>query len=119
MDAEIPDNHGYQPRDQHIMPHGLAAYFSTLPLRRALENLELASVPARISNSAGLFVCNYLFYRLQELNDRPDSSVVQSGFVHFPYLPEQALSKGASSMDFATMSRGLEVLLVAIADSAR
>lgn len=115
MDAEIPDNDGWQPRDQHIVVDGMAAYFSSLPLRKALHALENAMIPARISNSAGLYVCNFLFYKLQELASSKDSSISQSGFVHFPYLVEQAEAKNAPSMHFTLMTRALEVLLETIA----
>ncbi len=112
IDAEIPDNDGRQPRDEHINPTGLSAYFSTLPLRQMENALTLAQIPVRISNSAGLYVCNFLFYRLQEFCGSAASTVTASGFVHFPYLPEQAAkNSGTHSMSLETMKRALQILL--------
>lgn len=102
MDAEIADNNGFQPREQPIVPGGQNALFSTLPLQTMLQDLRAHEIPARISNSAGLYVCNDLFYRLQTRG-------LKSGFVHVPYLPEQTNDK--PSMPFDTMKRALAVML--------
>ena len=91
IDAEIPDNAGVQYRDQVITPDGENAFFSSLPIAGLLDSLKAAGVPAQISNSAGTYVCNYLFYKLQELGAA--SPLRRSGFVHFPFLPEQARGK--------------------------
>lgn len=40
MDARIPDNAGFQPVDQPVVPGGPAAYFATLPVRRMAEAIE-------------------------------------------------------------------------------
>jgi pyroglutamyl-peptidase len=86
LDADIPDNLGHQPRDEKIDPEGESAYFSTLPLRELEAALKAADLPCRISNSAGTYVCNYLFYQL--LKSASENEIC--GFIHFPYLPEQA-----------------------------
>lgn len=105
MDADIPDNSGFQPRDQIIRQDGAAAYFATLPIRRLVEAVSAAGIPARISNTAGLFVCNRLMYELlKECGDR------KAGFVHLPYLPEQTMVD-LPSLSLATMSAALEVIL--------
>ena len=112
MDADIADNNGWQPREEKISPDGAAAFFSTLPVRRLDEALKFAGVPSRISNSAGLYVCNFLFYRLQE--EASKLGVERSGFIHFPYLPEQAQPKLKPAMPLSEMKRALEVLLNAL-----
>ncbi len=106
MDAEIADNNGFQPREQSIAAGGENALFSTLPLQTMLQDLRSQEIPARISNSAGLYVCNDLFYRLQTLG-------LTSGFVHVPYLPEQTTDK--PSMPFETMKHALAVMLETLA----
>jgi pyroglutamyl-peptidase len=107
MDADIADNLGRQPRDERIHHDGETAHFSTLPLRDILDALKAAGIPARISNSAGLYVCNDLFYRLQHVATA--KSVRRSGFIHVPYLPEQTTDK--PSMPFETMQEALNVIL--------
>jgi pyroglutamyl-peptidase len=110
IDADIPDNHGNCPRDQRISPSGESAYFTTLPAQEMIAQLERDKIPARMSNTAGTFVCNDLFYRLQEFTR---FSMRHSGFIHVPYLPEQAVTKGpgTAAMEFDTLKRSLEAIL--------
>ena len=63
-DARIPDNEGNQPIDEVIQSSGDAAYFSNLPVKRMTEAIKSAGVPARLSNTAGTFVCNHILYQL-------------------------------------------------------
>lgn len=81
-DARIPDNDGAAPVDEPIVPGGPAAYFSRLPLKRGLLAIQDTGVPVEVSNSAGTYVCNHVFYELMHLlRNRPD---VPAGFVHVP-----------------------------------
>ncbi len=104
-DARIPDNDGEQPRDLFLYPGEETAYLSTLPLGQLLNELEKESLPASLSNTAGLFVCNAVFYEAARLQAR--GRIRQAGFIHLPYLPEQAAEKNAPSMSLEDMVRGL------------
>lgn len=86
MQARIPDNAGAQPQEVPVVPTGPVAYFSALPLARIVQRLRELDIPASISNTAGTFVCNQIFYWLQHTWAKPDRC---SGFVHLPCLPEQ------------------------------
>lgn len=109
-DARIPDNRGQQPVDVAIVPNGPAAWFSTLPIKAMVEALREAGIPASVSQTAGTFVCNHVMYGvLHKLADRPE---VKGGFIHIPYLPEQAASHpGAPSMATQTLKQGLEIAI--------
>lgn len=87
MDARIPDNAGEQPIDVPVMADGPAAWFSTLPIKALVAGLRAAGYPASVSQTAGTFVCNQVFYALQHLLA---GQGVHSGFMHLPLLPEQA-----------------------------
>ena len=87
MDARIPDNAGAQPIDVPVIDGGPAAYFSTLPIKSMVAGLKAAGFPASVSQTAGTFVCNQVFYALQHMLA---GQGVHSGFVHLPLLPEQA-----------------------------
>lgn len=65
-DARIADNAGHQPVDEPIISGGPVGYFTTLPIKAmvAAVRTEL-ELPAAVSQSAGTFVCNDVFYRLQ------------------------------------------------------
>ncbi|OWQ92152.1 pyroglutamyl-peptidase I [Roseateles aquatilis] len=114
-DARIPDNAGAQPIDEPVVPAGPAAYFSTLPIKAIVAGLRAQGFPASVSQTAGTFVCNHLFYGLQH---RLAASGVRSGFMHIPYLPEQAAHHpGAPSLPLPTLVAATRVAL-ALATSA-
>lgn len=109
-DARIADNAGQQPIDTAVVPGAPAAYFSSLPIKAIVQALRAAGVPASVSNTAGSFVCNHVFYALMhQLRLQPG---VRGGFVHVPCLPEQAVRHpGIPSMALATQVQALRVLL--------
>ena len=110
-DARIPDNARQQPIDRPIVPGGPAAYFATLPIKAAVAALRAAGLPAIISNTAGTFVCNHVFYGLMHraATVRP---AMRGGLLHVPYLPSQAAQyDGVPSMALADVVRGIEIVL--------
>jgi pyroglutamyl-peptidase len=113
-DARIPDNAGQQPIDRPVVAGGPPAYFATLPIKAAAAALRTAGLPAIVSNSAGTFVCNHVFYGLMHLaaTRRPG---LRGGFLHVPYLPEQAALCDAPSMALGDIVRGIEVVLAVAA----
>src|SRR6266851_2357198 len=72
-DARIPDNKGRQPIDLPVVAGGPAAYFATLPIKAVVAALREAGLPAIVSNSAGTFVCNHVFYGLIPESVCPES----------------------------------------------
>jgi len=112
-DARIPDNAGQQPIDLPVVKHGPAAYFSTLPIKAMVRDVRAAGLPAAVSNTAGTFVCNHIFYALMHrLATRPALAHTRGGFVHVPYLPEQAASKpGVASMALAAQVEAFRVAI--------
>jgi pyroglutamyl-peptidase len=89
-DATIRDNAGAQPVDTPVVADGPAAYFSTLPVKAIVRALRLRGFPAGVSQTAGTFVCNHVFYGLMHhIVGQP----VRAGFIHVPFLPEQAADR--------------------------
>jgi len=112
-DARIPDNDGQQPIDQPIVAGGPAAYFTGLPVKRAVAALRKAGLPAIVSNTAGTFVRNQIFYGLMHLV-ASRRLPVRGGFLHVPYLPEQAAGLAGiqvPSMALDDIVRGIEIIL--------
>jgi pyroglutamyl-peptidase len=107
-DARIPDNDGNRPIDVPVIAEGPPAYFSGLPIKAAVAELRRAGLPAGVSNSAGTFVCNHIFYGVMHL---AAEAGFRAGFLHVPYLPEQAAHPGAPSMALADIARGIEIIL--------
>ena len=90
-DASILDNAGRQPVDRPIVEDGPAAYFSTLPIKAMVAAMRAKGLAAGVSQTAGTFVCNHVFYGLMHMT-REDAAgrTVKAGFIHVPFLPEQA-----------------------------
>lgn len=108
-DARIADNEGNQPVDVPVVEEGPAAYWSTLPMKAIVKRLQEEGVPASVSQSAGTFVCNHLFYGLMHELEKHDKKI-KGGFVHIPFLPEQASNyPGQPSMSLSTISKGIEL----------
>jgi len=115
-DARIAYNCGKQPVDEPIVEDGPVAYFSTLPLRTMLAAIEKEKVPVEISNSAGTFGCNHIFYYLMHYLKENDLEI-PGGFIHVPSLPEQAMKKQGPSMSLDLIVRALDTAVKVIVDS--
>jgi pyroglutamyl-peptidase len=102
-DARIPDNAGARPVDAAIVEGGPAAYFSSLPIKAMLQALLLAGINAEVSQTAGTFVCNHVFYGLMHRLAQPGWEGTRGGFVHVPWLPQQ----GQPSMRLDEIVAGL------------
>lgn len=90
-DATIVDNAGAQPVDTAIIADGPAAYFSSLPIKAIVQALRLRGFPAGVSQTAGTFVCNHVFYGL--MHHAVGHAGLKAGFIHVPFLPEQAADR--------------------------
>lgn len=107
-DARIPDNAGAQPVDAPVVRDGPAAYFTGLPIKAMLQALLDEGINAEVSQTAGTFVCNHVFYGLMhELATNREWQGTRAGLVHLPYLPEQ----GQPSMRLAEVVQGLRVCI--------
>lgn len=99
--ADIPDNIGQSPKDEPIIEGGANAMFSTLPVRKMSEVIKASGLPARVSYSAGAYVCNDLLYTLLSHFEGSETRV---GFIHIPYAPEQ---KKEPCMEISQVVQGL------------
>lgn len=111
--ANIPDNSGCAPRDESVIPSGPDGLFATVPARQMAEAIRAAGVPGQISYSAGAYVCNDLLYSLLYTyrNTR-----VRVGFVHVPFLPEQA-KENQPSLPLPDIVKALEAAIGALQKS--
>ncbi|MBE7369608.1 pyroglutamyl-peptidase I [Ramlibacter pallidus] len=106
-DARIPDNAGRKPIDTPVVKDGPAAYFTKLPIKAMLKALLDEGINAEVSQTAGTFVCNQVFYGLMHLLDQRQWDGVRGGLIHVPWLPEQ----GQPSMRLEEIVRGLELAI--------
>ena len=111
-DARMADNSGALVTERPIVVGGPDAYFSTLPIKAIVDAMKVAGVPAAISLSAGTFVCNHVFYSLQ---DYVKGSSIKSGFIHVPLMDQQSIEfADLPTMPLAQMVAGVEVALQVI-----
>lgn len=115
-DARIPDNAGDQPIDVAIVPDGPAAYFTKLPIKAMLQALLLEGINAEVSQTAGTFVCNQLFYGLMHMLAQPRWAGVRGGLVHVPYLPEQGQPSMHVDQIVSGLQLGIQVALHTVRD---
>ncbi len=109
-DARIADNAGALPIDRPVIARGASAHFSTLPIKAMAAALRAAGHPANVSNSAGTFVCNHVFYGLMHALQRRRG--VRGGFMHLCCLPQQA-QPGQPSLPLAALVEGVALALAA------
>jgi len=109
-DDSLPDNAGRRRAGRRIVPHGPAAYWSTLPLERIRKQLERQKIPVIYSNHAGTYLCNHVFYvarhEIERLGNR-----ARCGFIHVP--PARKRSKGTKQrgIPLRTMVEAVECCL--------
>lgn len=109
MDAAGADNAGVQYAGERISADGPVAYESTLPVRKMVQIMNDAQIPAGLSYTAGAYVCNNLMYRLlHEVHEKKLN--IPAGFIHIPYDEQQASAGGAKPfMPLAMMAEGIRI----------
>ena len=111
-DAKLADNSGEVRLDRAIDNDGPAAIFATLPVKEMVAAVRAIGLPAEVSMTAGTFVCNHVFYRLQQLTA---GSIVASGFIHVPPVHEQADEfPGKLTMSLDDMVLGIKTAISVI-----
>jgi pyroglutamyl-peptidase len=84
IDCAVPDNLGETRMGRAIAEDGPRAYRTSVDVERIGERLTLAGIPYCVSNNAGEYVCNYIYYRvLRRLEER--GSPARALFVHMPW----------------------------------
>jgi pyroglutamyl-peptidase len=98
-DARIADNAGVKLENQPINVSAADGYFSTLPIRAIVDAISALGINAKVSYSAGAFICNEIFFTAQSFLQ---GSTVISGFIHLPLATNQAAEfPGLATMPLA------------------
>ena len=77
MDSTKGDNDGYTPSEETIYLKAPLAYHSPINIKTIVHHLQEKELPAVVSNSAGLYVCNRVYYEALHLQRK-------TLFVHIP-----------------------------------
>ena len=118
-DCRIPDNAGNQIVDEPIDADGPAAYFVTVPIKAMVQRIRERNIPASVSNTAGTFVCNHVTYGVCHLLAVKYPGK-RSGFIHIPFLPQQAVDKkNMPSMSQDMMVEAIAAAIEAVVDTEK
>ena len=110
------DNAGIEYHDAKIFDEAPDAYFTTLPVKRMTDRLHASGIPAKISYTAGTYVCNNLMYSSLHYINRNKLNIA-CGFVHIPFSAEQAVIHGSGGypfMDIRTSAQAVKECIAAI-----
>jgi pyroglutamyl-peptidase len=102
-DFRSPDNAGNLRRRRPIVVNGPAYCETTVSVDHLVGELRRGSIAAEPSASAGVFVCNHLFYELLHTS-QSELHKYRAAFLHLPLLPGQVRRSES------TPSRGLDEL---------
>ncbi len=118
-DCRIPDNAGNQIVDEPIYADGPAAYFVTVPIKAMVQRIRERNIPASVSNTAGTFMCNHVTYGVCHLLAVKYPGK-RSGFIHIPFLPQQAVDKkNMPSMSQDMMVEAITAAIEAVVDTEK
>lgn len=109
MDSVMEDNDGYKPCEEIIYEGENNALFTTMPIKQLYKALADCAIPAKISNSAGLYVCNRTYYgALRLCNER----AIKAIFVHLPLFENQTSDNAnAKKMPLVDMVKAIEIII--------
>ena len=110
MDSAKPDNDGYIPDEVPIFTDGAAALFTNTDIKALHKAVEEQGIVARVSNSAGLYVCNRLYYEALLLcKENPEMRAL---FVHLPlYAGHTSAIEGKPVMPLDDMVKAVRVII--------
>jgi pyroglutamyl-peptidase len=91
--CKMPDNKGSKILFRRIDQYGPFLRFSSLPIKKIVNEIKLANISVKQSYHAGTFICNEVFYGILNYVDKNDL-VIKTGFIHVPLLSIQDPVKG-------------------------
>jgi pyroglutamyl-peptidase len=112
-DASIPDNAGHLATGEPIDAEGPVGYRSTLPLDAMKAAVEARGIAVTISNHAGAYICNHVFYSARHALEAAGSTI-PCGFIHIPDLPQPDGANnahGSAGMPLETIIAAVEICL--------
>ncbi len=110
--SDIPDNTGNVRTGDPILEDGPLAYRSNLPIVEIKEKLLSERIPVKVSYSAGVYLCNEIFYTVMQWCQESGS---KGGFVHVPmateYIPDDPEMTKMPNISLADLKRAADMIL--------
>lgn len=87
--GETPDNDGIALADSPVLAEAPAMLNTSLPVEALQQSLLAQGLPVELSEDAGGYLCNYMFFRLMAWQQRYAPELL-GGFVHVPPVASDA-----------------------------
>lgn len=110
-DVNLADKDGYIAIRECIDPDMPMALFADAPICELRDKIRAQGIPAKRSNTAGLFVCNNAFFHAMG-KIRSVYPQMETLFIHLPILPEQAVTYPKRfTMDLRVMEQAINIII--------
>lgn len=107
------DNLGYKPNGEKIFDNAPDGYFSKLPINSIVESLKKNGLPAKISNTAGAYLCNNVMYHGLHYFAEQEQDV-PSGFIHIPASHQLAVNSNIPSWSDSDLVEGIKIAITCL-----
>ena len=118
MDSAMGDNDGTKPNEEPIYKGEDNALFTSLPIKQLRSAIEGQGIAVKISNSAGLYVCNRTYYEALRLCKE---RAMQAIFIHLPLFDGQQQPQNIKkpTMPLVDMAKAVQTIIEEINDTSR
>lgn len=107
MDARNADNDGFIPDEEPINTETPVALFTNTDIKQLYNAIVEQSIPVKISNSCGLYVCNRIYYEALMLCN--EINKMKAIFVHMPLYDGQRENQHTLPLD--KMEKAINVII--------
>jgi len=81
--SRLPDNAGVIKLFEKINPKSKESFISTLPIEKIIQSLNENKIDAKLSTTAGTYVCNTVMYTALQKSSQMNLDI-PCGFIHIP-----------------------------------
>ena len=110
MDARSADNDGFIPDEEPINTETPVALFTNTDIKQLYNAIVEQSIPVKISNSCGLYVCNRIYYEALMLCN--EINKMKAIFVHLPlYDGQRDANENQHTLPLDKMEKAINVII--------
>jgi pyroglutamyl-peptidase len=110
MDARNADNDGFIPDEEPINTETPVALFTNTDIKQLYNAIAEQSIPVKISNSCGLYVCNRIYYEALMLCN--EINKMKAIFVHLPlYDGQRDANENQHTLSLDKMEKAINVII--------
>lgn len=117
LDYRIPDNAGRVRHGEPIVKDGPDAYLCSLPISEILEAWRSSTIPGYVSNTAGLYLCNQVFYTARHHLETHEKRHVLVGLIHLPSHESLVMDRLEAFVPIVDQIRAVQTAIEATAVS--